>query len=32
MVTHLFNAQSQLGNRDGGVVGAALDWDRSGRA
>lgn len=25
MVTHLFNAQSQLGNRDGGVVGAALD-------
>ena len=25
MVTHLFNAQSQLGNRDPGVVGAALD-------
>jgi N-acetylglucosamine-6-phosphate deacetylase len=25
MVTHLFNAQSQLANRDGGVVGAALD-------
>jgi N-acetylglucosamine-6-phosphate deacetylase len=25
MVTHLFNAQSQLGNRDGGVVGTALD-------
>lgn len=25
MVTHLFNAQSQLGNRDGGLVGAALD-------
>lgn len=25
MVTHLFNAQSQLGNRDAGVVGAALD-------
>jgi N-acetylglucosamine-6-phosphate deacetylase len=25
MVTHLFNAQSQIGNRDGGVVGAALD-------
>lgn len=25
MVTHLFNAQSQLGNRDGGVVGAALE-------
>lgn len=25
MVTHLFNAQSQLGNRDSGVVGAALD-------
>jgi len=25
MVTHLFNAQSQLGNREPGVVGAALD-------
>lgn len=25
MFTHLFNAQSQLGNRDPGVVGAALD-------
>lgn len=25
MVTHLFNAQSQLGNRDPGVVGTALD-------
>jgi len=25
MVTHLFNAQSQIGNRDPGVVGAALD-------
>lgn len=25
MVTHLFNAQSQMGNRDPGVVGAALD-------
>jgi N-acetylglucosamine-6-phosphate deacetylase len=25
MVTHLFNAQSQLGNREAGVVGAALD-------
>jgi N-acetylglucosamine-6-phosphate deacetylase len=25
MVTHLFNAQSQLGNRDPGVVGAAID-------
>jgi N-acetylglucosamine-6-phosphate deacetylase len=25
MVTHLFNAQSQLGNRQPGVVGAALD-------
>jgi N-acetylglucosamine-6-phosphate deacetylase len=25
MITHLFNAQSQLGNRDPGVVGAALD-------
>jgi len=25
MVTHLFNAQSQMGNRDAGVVGAALD-------
>jgi N-acetylglucosamine-6-phosphate deacetylase len=25
MVTHLFNAQSQLANRDPGVVGAALD-------
>jgi N-acetylglucosamine-6-phosphate deacetylase len=25
MVTHLFNAQSQLANRDGGVVGAALE-------
>jgi N-acetylglucosamine-6-phosphate deacetylase len=25
MVTHLFNAQSQLGNRDPGLVGAALD-------
>jgi N-acetylglucosamine-6-phosphate deacetylase len=25
MVTHLFNAQSQLGNRDPGIVGAALD-------
>jgi N-acetylglucosamine-6-phosphate deacetylase len=25
MVTHLFNAQSQLGNRAPGVVGAALD-------
>ena len=28
MVTHLFNAQSQLGNRDPGVVGAALDLGR----
>ncbi len=26
MVTHLFNAQSQLGNREPGVVGAALDF------
>jgi N-acetylglucosamine-6-phosphate deacetylase len=25
MVTHLFNAQSQLGNREPGIVGAALD-------
>lgn len=25
MVTHLFNAQSQIGNREPGVVGAALD-------
>ncbi|MEO8756600.1 MAG: N-acetylglucosamine-6-phosphate deacetylase [Devosia sp.] len=25
MVTHLFNAQRQIGNRDPGVVGAALD-------
>jgi N-acetylglucosamine-6-phosphate deacetylase len=25
MVTHLFNAQSQIGNRDPGVVGTALD-------
>lgn len=25
MVTHLFNAQSQLGNREPGVAGAALD-------
>lgn len=25
MVTHLFNAQSQIGNRNAGVVGAALD-------
>jgi N-acetylglucosamine-6-phosphate deacetylase len=25
MVTHLFNAQSQMGNREPGVVGAALD-------
>jgi N-acetylglucosamine-6-phosphate deacetylase len=25
MFTHLFNAQSQIGNRDPGVVGAALD-------
>jgi N-acetylglucosamine-6-phosphate deacetylase len=25
MATHLFNAQSQLGNRDPGVVGAVLD-------
>ena len=25
MVTHLFNAMSQLGNRESGVVGAALD-------
>jgi len=25
MVTHLFNAQSQIANRDPGVVGAALD-------
>ena len=25
-VTHLFNAQSQLGNREPGVVGAALDF------
>jgi N-acetylglucosamine-6-phosphate deacetylase len=25
MVTHLFNAQSQVGNREPGVVGAALD-------
>ncbi len=25
LVTHLFNAQSQLGNREPGVVGAALD-------
>ncbi len=25
MVTHLFNAQSQLGNREPGVVGAALE-------
>ena len=25
MVTHLFNAQRQLGNREPGVVGAALD-------
>ena len=25
MVTHLFNAQSQMGNRDPGIVGAALD-------
>lgn len=25
MVTHLFNAQSQMGNRDPGVVGAAID-------
>ncbi len=25
MVTHLFNAQSQIGNRDPGVVGAAID-------
>jgi N-acetylglucosamine-6-phosphate deacetylase len=25
VVTHLFNAQSQLGNREPGVVGAALD-------
>ena len=26
MVTHLFNAQSQLGNREPGIVGAALDF------
>lgn len=26
LVTHLFNAQSQLGNREPGVVGAALDF------
>jgi N-acetylglucosamine-6-phosphate deacetylase len=26
MVTHLFNAMSQLGNREPGVVGAALDY------
>ena len=26
MVTHLFNAQSQLGNREPGVVGGALDF------
>lgn len=25
MVTHLFNAQSQIGNREPGIVGAALD-------
>jgi N-acetylglucosamine-6-phosphate deacetylase len=25
MITHLFNAQSQIGNREPGVVGAALD-------
>ena len=25
MVTHLFNAQSQIGNREPGVVGAAID-------
>lgn len=25
LVTHLFNAQSQLGNREPGIVGAALD-------
>ncbi|WP_417309913.1 N-acetylglucosamine-6-phosphate deacetylase [Devosia sp.] len=25
MVTHLFNAQSQMGNREPGIVGAALD-------
>ena len=25
MVTHLFNAQSQMGNREPGVVGAAID-------
>src|SRR5215470_14915479 len=25
MATHLFNAQSQIGNREPGVVGAALD-------
>lgn len=28
MVTHLFNAMSQLGNREPGVVGAALDQPR----
>ncbi len=28
MVTHLFNAQSQMGNREPGVVGAALDLGR----
>ena len=26
MVTHLFNAQSQIGNREPGIVGAALDF------